>query len=71
MNILSEFARREINLTKIESRPTKETPWEYNFFTDFEGHVLDSKVRDVLNVIEPKTAFVKVLGSYKKEATDR
>lgn len=71
VNILSEFARRKINLTKIESRPTKETPWEYNFFTDFEGHVLDSKVRDVLNAIEPKTAFVKVLGSYKKETTDR
>jgi prephenate dehydratase len=71
VNILSEFARREINLTKIESRPTKETPWEYNFFTDFEGHVLDSKIRDVLNAIEPKTAFVKVLGSYKKETTDR
>jgi prephenate dehydratase len=71
VNILSEFSRREINLTKIESRPTKKTPWEYNFFTDFEGHVLDSKVRDVLNVIEPKTTFVKVLGSYKKETTDR
>jgi prephenate dehydratase len=70
VNILSEFARREINLTKIESRPTKETPWEYNFFTDFEGHILDSKVKDVLNVIESKTAFVKVLGSYKKEMTD-
>jgi prephenate dehydratase len=70
VNILSEFAKREINLTKIESRPTKETPWEYNFFTDFEGHVLDSKVRDVLKIIEPKTAFVKVLGSYKKEMTD-
>jgi prephenate dehydratase len=71
VNILSEFARREINLTKIESRPTKETPWEYNFFTDFEGHVLDSKVRDVLKAIEPKTAFVKILGSYKKEMVDR
>jgi prephenate dehydratase len=71
VNILSEFARREINLTKIESRPTKETPWEYNFFTDFEGHVVDSKVRDVLKAIEPKTAFVKVLGSYKKEMIDR
>jgi prephenate dehydratase len=70
VNILSEFARREINLTKIESRPTKETPWEYNFFTDFEGHILDSKVKDVLKVIESKTAFVKVLGSYKKEMTD-
>lgn len=71
VNVLSEFARREINLTKIESRPTKETPWEYNFFTDFEGHILDSKVRDVLKVIESKTAFVKILGSYKKEMTDR
>jgi prephenate dehydratase len=70
VNILSEFARREINLTKIESRPTKETPWEYNFFTDFEGHILDSKVKDVLKVIESKTTFVKVLGSYKKEMTD-
>ena len=67
VNILSEFARREINLTKIESRPTKETPWEYNFFTDFEGHIRDPKVRDLLKDIEPKTAFVKVLGSYKKE----
>lgn len=67
VNILSEFARREINLTKIESRPTKKTPWEYNFFTDFEGHVLDARIRDVLRVIEPKTAFVKILGSYKKE----
>ena len=71
VNVLSEFARREINLTKIESRPTKETPWEYNFFTDFEGHILDSKVRDVLKVIESKTAFVKILGSYKKELADR
>jgi prephenate dehydratase len=70
VNILSEFARREINLSKIESRPTKETPWEYNFFTDFEGHVLDSKVKEVLEVIEPKTAFLKVLGSYRKEMTN-
>ncbi|MGH9996008.1 MAG: prephenate dehydratase [Nitrososphaeraceae archaeon] len=69
VNILSEFARREINLTKIESRPTKKTPWEYNFFTDFEGHVLDARIREVLRVIEPRTAFVKILGSYKKEIT--
>lgn len=70
VNILSEFAIRGINLTKIESRPTKETPWEYNFFTDFEGHIRDAKVKDVLKVIQPKTTFVKVLGSYEKEMTN-
>lgn len=69
VDILSEFAKRNINLTKIESRPTKETPWEYNFFTDFEGHVSDEKIRDVLNVIESKTVFVKILGSYKRART--
>jgi prephenate dehydratase len=66
VSILSEFAKRNINLTKIESRPTKETPWEYNFYTDFEGHLVDAKIKDVLKVIEPKTVFVKILGSYKK-----
>lgn len=70
VNILSEFAVREINLTKIESRPTKETPWEYNFFTDFEGHIRETRVRDVLKAIKPKTTFVKVLGSYRKEMDD-
>lgn len=69
VDILSEFAKRNINLTKIESRPTKETPWEYNFFTDFEGHVSDQQIRDLLNVIESKTVFVKILGSYKRART--
>jgi prephenate dehydratase len=66
VSILSEFAERNINLTKIESRPTKETPWEYNFFTDFEGHLADLKIKEILKVIQPKTVFVKILGSYKK-----
>jgi prephenate dehydratase len=64
--ILGEFAMRRLNLTKIESRPTKETPWEYNFYVDFEGHVDDKVVKQVMRIVKTKTSYVKVLGSYKK-----
>jgi prephenate dehydratase len=64
--ILGEFAIRKINLTKIESRPTKETPWEYNFYVDFEGHLQNKAVHDALMSIKPKTSYMKILGSYKK-----
>ncbi|HEX7033047.1 MAG TPA: prephenate dehydratase [Nitrososphaera sp.] len=64
--IVGEFAIRKINLTKIESRPTKETPWEYNFYVDFEGHTHDKAVREALMSIKRKTSYVKILGSYKK-----
>jgi chorismate mutase/prephenate dehydratase len=63
---ISEFARRNINLTKIESRPTKQTPWEYNFYLDFEGHHKDKIVSDVLAGVLDSTLFLKVLGSYPK-----
>jgi prephenate dehydratase len=64
--ILKEFSSREINLTRIESRPTKETPWEYNFYVDFEGHCEDETIKKALQSIKNKTAFFKILGSYKK-----
>jgi prephenate dehydratase len=64
--ILKEFSSREINLTRIESRPTKETPWEYNFYVDFEGHCEDDTIKKALQSIKNKTAFFKILGSYKK-----
>ncbi|HEY1211606.1 MAG TPA: prephenate dehydratase [Nitrososphaera sp.] len=64
--ILDEFAKRKINLTKIESRPTKETPWEYNFYVDFEGHFKNKAVHEALMSIKPKTSYMKILGSYKK-----
>jgi chorismate mutase/prephenate dehydratase len=63
--VLEEFAVRDINLTKIESRPTKRTPWEYNFYLDFEGHRNEEKCREALESIRDKTLFVKILGSYK------
>ncbi len=64
--ILGEFAIRKINLTKIESRPTKEAPWEYNFYVDVEGNLNDEVLHGALESIKTKTSYVKILGSYKK-----
>ena len=63
---LKEFAARNINLTKIESRPTRQKPWEYNFYLDFEGHREDKAPREVLENLDRTSLFLKVLGSYPK-----
>lgn len=63
---IKEFAARNINLTKIESRPTRQKPWEYNFYLDFEGHREDRASQEVLDSLERTSIFVKVLGSYPK-----
>ena len=63
---LRELAGKNINLTKIESRPTRQKPWEYNFYLDFEGHREDKLSREVLESLERVSLFVKVLGSYPK-----
>lgn len=68
--IVGEFAIRGINLTRIESRPTKETPWEYNFYVDLEGHSRERQVKEALKAISPKTQYVKVLGSYRAAEFD-
>ena len=65
---LSEFAKRNINLTKIESRPTKQKAWEYNFYLDFEGHRTEENCVAALNALEKSGAFLKILGSYPKAA---
>jgi len=62
--ILEPLARRGINLTKIESRPAKQRPWEYVIFVDLEGHRATPAVASVLPEIEERTLFLKVLGSY-------
>ncbi|RNJ75442.1 MAG: prephenate dehydratase [Nitrosopumilus sp. B06] len=62
--ILAAFNESGINLTKIESRPTKTNAWEYNFYVDFEGHKDDPQIQKVLEQIERETTFIKVLGSY-------
>ncbi|MDO8443318.1 MAG: prephenate dehydratase domain-containing protein, partial [bacterium] len=63
---LKELASRNINLTKIESRPTRRKPWEYNFYLDFEGHRADKVAKETLADLEKMALFVKVLGSYPK-----
>ena len=63
---LKELAAVNINLTKIESRPTRQKPWEYNFYLDFEGHHEDKMPREVLERLRDSSTFVKVLGSYPR-----
>jgi prephenate dehydratase len=61
---LGEFAEREINLTKIESRPRLNKPWEYQFFVDFEGHADDPDTAAALVGLLRRASFVRLLGSY-------
>ncbi|MDH5431687.1 MAG: prephenate dehydratase [Nitrosopumilus sp.] len=62
--IIENFHRNNVNLTKIESRPTKMNTWEYNFYVDFEGHQNNPKISEMLEKIKQETLFMKVLGSY-------
>jgi len=61
---MSAFEKYDINLTMIESRPTKLTPWEYVFFVDCQGHVKDPPLQKALNALKEHALFVTVLGSY-------
>jgi chorismate mutase / prephenate dehydratase len=61
---LNAFKSRGINLTKIESRPSKKKAWEYYFFVDLEGHRNSKKVKAALEELESQAKFVKILGSY-------
>ena len=62
--ILGIFATRNINLAKLESRPSKTKPWEYVFYADFEGHLDGEVYQEAMLELQREAAFVKVLGSY-------
>ncbi|HYG76733.1 MAG TPA: prephenate dehydratase [Planctomycetota bacterium] len=64
LRLLQPFQANRINLTRIESRPSKRRAWEYNFFLDLEGHVEDENVRNVLKQLEGQVKHLEVLGSY-------
>jgi chorismate mutase/prephenate dehydratase len=61
---LAPFRRHKINMTKIESRPSKRKAWEYFFFVDCDGHMNDRKVARAIEQLEHVCNFAKVLGSY-------
>ncbi|KJR41825.1 Bifunctional P-protein, chorismate mutase/prephenate dehydratase [Candidatus Magnetoovum chiemensis] len=62
--ILTPFKKANINLTKIESRPSKKKAWDYVFFADIEGHIEDKKVKKALEGIAKRCTYLKILGSY-------
>jgi len=64
LSILQEFSARQINLSKLESRPTKKGLGNYCFIMDLDGHISDEVVADALKNIMAKQAEVKFLGSY-------
>ncbi len=65
---LTPFKREGINLTKIESRPSKKKAWQYYFFIDLEGHVMEPKVKKALRALAASTSLLRVLGSYPATA---
>ncbi|MEO0562381.1 MAG: prephenate dehydratase [Chloroflexota bacterium] len=67
---LGEFAERGLNLTKIESRPRRNRPWEPVFYVDFEGHWQDALAQETLVRLLQRTSFVKMLGSYPAVKTN-
>ena len=61
---LQAFDSFAINMSKIESRPSKQKDWEYIFYVDLAGHYDDPEVKDALNTLEAHCSLVKILGSY-------
>ncbi|MBA5850777.1 prephenate dehydratase [Clostridium sp. cel8] len=66
-NILGYFRDNNLNMTKIESRPKIDTPWEYFFYIDFYGNLLNREVKDAVKQIRSKCKYFKLLGNYKTD----
>jgi chorismate mutase/prephenate dehydratase len=63
-DILYPFKKAKVNLTKIESRPSKRKAWEYIFFVDMEGHIDDKKLSKAIEAVKDNCLYLKILGSY-------
>lgn len=64
--MLEPFAKNQVNLTKIESRPVKTKAWEYLFFLDMEGHISDDPVAKAVDELRVRAQYLKILGSYPR-----
>jgi len=67
---LNLLADRGLSLTKLESRPRPNTPWEYLFYVDFEGNIESEPVQEAIEQMRTHTSFLKVLGSYPARTTE-
>jgi chorismate mutase/prephenate dehydratase len=66
MELLTPFKNASIDLTRLETRPSKHDKWSYVFFVDFEGHIDDEKSRQALEALKQMSIELKILGSYPK-----
>jgi chorismate mutase / prephenate dehydratase len=64
--LLEPFAQHRVNMTRIESRPSRKRKWDYVFFIDVEGHISDAPVAQALAAMEMRASLFKVLGSYPR-----
>jgi prephenate dehydratase len=63
--VLEEFAKRDLNLSKLESRPSRMKAWQYHFYLDFDAGASDEKAQEALSSLADHTSFLRVLGTYK------
>lgn len=68
-SVLADIAKRHINLTKIESRPTRQTLGRYIFLLDIEGHRLDTNVSEALDAVKAQVSMFKIFGSYPMQVS--
>ena len=66
-NLLGHFVKNNLNMIKIESRPSNGELWEYILYVDLEGNINDEKVKNAINLIKEETRYFKLLGCYKKK----
>ena len=64
MKVLQIFDSIGVNMSKIESRPSKQRDWEYNFYVDLAGHSEDEKISKGIEQLSEHCSMVKILGSY-------